>query len=462
MKRNLVIVLVVMGLLFLAAALRANGISDSPAGSPAVPPGTPSITIGGGAGQPLAPPKGPSWIRVHRDSGKRLVLEIAARRYAPEKGKGPVIGLVGVVHIGDPGYYAAVQKLLSAYDLVLYECVKPSGAAAPEGKTDAQRRASTRRALRFLASFVTEYRKEKGSDPASFAELRAYVDKKDVRLADFVDLCLVDAWGHPVRFVSRLDQGKESTFRFVSYGADGKPGGKGADADLSVGTADHVPPFAMPKGDSLQRDLADVLRLKFQLDAIDYSGANWRACDMSMDQVRAAIKARGGDPNVLQGSLTGSSLSGAFARVALSFMKVGDLLTGGMVSDAMKAVMIEVLSDERLYDTSHGLFDVPTLRAIILDRNSYVIKNLKALLAEHVRAKSIAIFYGAGHMRNMAARLEKLGYAPVDEPATWLPAITVDLTRSHLSQQFLDRLRQSIRQRLRAAHGDLLQDRAQR
>jgi general secretion pathway protein G len=41
---------------------------------------------------------------------------------------------------------------------------------------------------------------------------------------------LLDAWGKP--FILRIPGVKNIDFDIVSYGADGKPGGEGEDADI--------------------------------------------------------------------------------------------------------------------------------------------------------------------------------------------------------------------------------------
>jgi hypothetical protein len=51
-------------------------------------------------------------------------LDVAVTHLVSSTG-GPRIDLVGVIHVADPDYYAAIQKLLDREALVLYEAVKP-------------------------------------------------------------------------------------------------------------------------------------------------------------------------------------------------------------------------------------------------------------------------------------------------------------------------------------------------
>jgi len=48
-------------------------------------------------------------------------IEIAARKFTPAVGNGPVIWLTAVSHIGEPHYYQALQRHLDAHALVLFE-----------------------------------------------------------------------------------------------------------------------------------------------------------------------------------------------------------------------------------------------------------------------------------------------------------------------------------------------------
>jgi hypothetical protein len=123
-----------------------------------------------------------------------------------------------------------------------------------------------------------------------------------------------------------------------------------------------------------------------------------------------------------------------------------------MFSDAMKVVMIEMLGDESL--EAGGALDDATMKAIIQDRNHYVMDDLVRLVEREPALGSIAVFYGAGHMKDLEARLEKrLGYVPLDEKPRWFRAFGVDLEKSHLSPDMVEALRRTIRSRLEGLRG---------
>jgi len=79
--------------------------------------------------------------------GSNLVqLQIAVRKFVPDRGKGAAVWLTGVSHIGDSNYYATLQKHLDAQTLVLYEGVSATahgsggatGAPPPDWKEPAE------------------------------------------------------------------------------------------------------------------------------------------------------------------------------------------------------------------------------------------------------------------------------------------------------------------------------------
>ena len=80
-------------------------------------------------------PEAGKFVRVQRDKQDRPThLETATVRYVPAGDKGGVVvDLVGVVHIGDRGYYDKLNQQLEQYDVVLYELVAAQGTVPPKG-----------------------------------------------------------------------------------------------------------------------------------------------------------------------------------------------------------------------------------------------------------------------------------------------------------------------------------------
>jgi hypothetical protein len=77
-----------------------------------------------------------TFLRLRRDAAdKPLALETAIVRYVPNKPgrEGLTVDLVGAVHVGDKGYYQALNEAFEKYDVVLYELLAPAGTRIPKG-----------------------------------------------------------------------------------------------------------------------------------------------------------------------------------------------------------------------------------------------------------------------------------------------------------------------------------------
>jgi hypothetical protein len=288
------------------------------------------------------------YLRTVNDTNGTVALEVAVRSFAPRHGRGPVVWLVGVTHLGDTNYYAGLQHFLDRQPLVLFEGI---------GATNKQ-------------------------------------------------------------------------FRM---------------------RGDH--------GFSLQDELAGALGLEFQLNAIDYSGANFRNADLSLAQLNAIFsrgtnasagtRAASGQAefNQLIQTMEGTGLFGGLARIGISLIRASPRLQA-----AMKVALIETLG-ALPDDLSQSPAMTPGLRqlvaALIEARNRNVIANLQAALRAHPRPASVAVFYGAGHMADLERRVRAiLHYRPTSE--RWLTAFAVNPRAAGLSEWELDLTRRMVRQELKA------------
>ena len=87
-------------------------------------------------------------------------------------------------------------------------------------------RAKKERARSDLATYSTaldSFYLQKGKFPDTQEGLKALVP-------DFVKAITNDPWGHPYQY---LKPGKNGPYEIITYGADGREGGNGADADIS-------------------------------------------------------------------------------------------------------------------------------------------------------------------------------------------------------------------------------------
>ncbi len=385
------------------------------------------------------------FLRVVEQAGESVSLELAARRYARPDGAGPEVCLVSVAHIGDESLYTSLQSLLDEFDLVLYESVKPAGAGRPGGDTDEERAASTQASMRFISGVLQHQRESTDAYPADLEELATSLEGEDPRLAQWIELAAIDAWGNQLALIADAEG-----FQLTSLGADNQLGGEGANADLVVSSDDASDPLALTGDDGLQAQLADALDLAFQLEAVDYNRSHFRCSDMTVDQLERELAVRGVDFSGLSGTLAGTSFSAQVVRFLLTIVKAADAIFEGRVSDYAKLMMIEVLGNEDITEAAlDQQFGAGFAEVIVGERNQVVMDDLAQVIETEPEVKSIAIFYGAAHMPDFETRLrEQLGYEPSD--AQWIPGMTLDLQKSALSELEINQMRFMIRQTMRS------------
>ena len=377
------------------------------------------------------------YTRVAEKEDGTLTLEIASRTFVPAGGRpGPKVHLVGAVHIGDKPYYAALQTLLDAADLVLFEGVKPPGAGTFDSSLDdAGKIKATTARLKFLLSVLEEDRSRSGKLPAS---LQQAVDDAGKRWKTVIASSLTDAWGRPIAYSVVETEGGGQRAVVLSHGPNGADdGGLGDDVKVEGKAAPKKP---KEKDGGLQAKMADALGLSFQLEQIDSSRPNWRSSDMSVDQLQAKFEEAGVDGDQLFKMLDGSSLLGRMASLALGFIKSNPRLAA-----SVKVMMVDVLGSEDA--VSIGPAEMKKMMGVILkDRNDVVLQDLRAVLAGEQR-KDVAIFYGAGHLADMEEKLVRdFGYTRESEK--WLEAISVRPTDAGMTREEAKSMREMMKKQV--------------
>jgi hypothetical protein len=301
--------------------------------------------------------------------------------------------------------------------------------------------------MHFVAAVLAAYHETKNRYPEGLDEVAAFAAAGDPRMGEFLATARIDAWGEAVGYRANQDG---RGFVLTSRGADRRPGGDQAAADLTVTNETDVESAGLSAEDNLQAELASALGLEFQLEAIDYDRAHYRCSDMSLDQLERALREKGVDFGSISGSLTGSSLPGRLAILLLRLVRFADsVFFEGAIADGCKVVLIDLFSDEVLLEQSMTQFGPGFMEVIIGERNQVVLEDVKAIVAAEPEVESIAVLYGAAHMPDLARRLdEQLGYQPAD--AQWFTAFEVNLADSALSPQHLKSLRGMIRAQLKS------------
>lgn len=377
------------------------------------------------------------WLRVVEDeANQKLSLEVASREYSNAAGQ--VVSLVGAIHVGDQSYYDALQKYLDSMSLVLWEGVKPEAATGIAAMSDEKRVEITTARLRMLAAVVERHKSTHGKKyPASIDEVAAAAENQQKKLLEQVSK---DAWGNPVNLVygsgpsKRADAAPGTMIKvmdLVSFGADGKEGGDGMNADIRFTSQ---PPLTSAekagKDAGIQTRLAKALGLQFQLTAIQYERANWRNSDMTAEALEKRMVEKGQSLDAFMGMLDGSSGMGQLAGMLLNM--VG---SSPRMQTTVKLMMLHVLSqadDMAAMSQASGMGDF--MKVIVEDRNEVVMVDLRKTLNENPDLKTIGVFYGAGHFAGMERTLvENMKFTPGKQ--LWFPAITVDLKAAGMSMK---------------------------
>ena len=239
---------------------------------------------------------------------------------------------------------------------------------------------------------------------------------------------------------------------------------------------------AEPEG--IQGKLATALGLVFQLEAIDYKRKNFVNSDLTPEALNSAIEKRAEAPAEpkKKSDLTASSDKSApsdssdksgkkpatekvtketFDQLMQALHGEGEMAEslGGMVAlmgstpqmrETTKVMLIEALGQAgELIDLAKSaspemkdLFEV-----IITERNEEVIRQLQARLPQLRPDQTIAIFYGAAHMDEIARKLTTaLHFTPGAKQ--WDTAFTADTTQSIMPPAQVKMMMQMMRAQL--------------
>lgn len=382
------------------------------------------------------------YMRVVEVDATTAKLEIAARRFVPAEGTGPTIWLTGVIHIGEPDYYKALQKHLDQQERVLFESVGWPPFADPRPATDGEDQLErTKTAQRYIAEQIERYRQVHQAYPKTLDELVESLDQPDSMMTrTLLKAARTDGWGRPM-----LYEPAEADFDVVSLGADHVKGGEALNADVHF--ADQSPLTAAELGDrhSLQSNMAQALGLVFQLDTIDYARPTFINSDIPMRKLAEAVSDSGGgdaDMKQLMKTLDGTSMLAGIVQFGLKLVAMSPKF------QAMgRLVMIEMLG--RLQGDLSTMGGLPRgmqelMRKLIQDRNKIVIDDLRDTLGEDHPPRTISVFYGAGHMHDLQKRLQdEFGYQPAE--TVWYPAITENAKAAGLTQQDVEVVRGVIK-----------------
>ena len=393
------------------------------------------------------------YTRVQDCPNGEVVLEMCTRTFESENPDAPRIHMVSAIHIADAPYYDAMQDLLETYDTVLYEGIKPAGLDPIDPDLDDESKvAATRARLQLLVQMTRHFYQEHGYVPEGLKDLR---DSKDKRIVAIMNSIETDAWGNG--FASSFSRNSTHStpkpypsvsweVSYISYGADGKVGGEGINADITESTGKvHDTEIHKDSPEGIQTQLANALRVTFQLDAMDTTNPAWVNADMDINQLQHALSEYGEDSSELLNMLDGISFSAKLAGFILNFISRSPQL-----SSMMKLMLMDMLEFAEQSDLLAQQMDA-THKVIVEGRNDVVIEYLHETIADHPEYEDIAIFYGAGHMVGLEEDLIEMGYTPSGDH--WTQAMLVRPEDTGLSKMQVKMMRNMIKSSLQQQMG---------
>lgn len=153
----------------------------------------------------------------------------------------------------------------------------------------------------------------------------------------------------------------------------------------------------------LQNAMKNVLKLEFQLDHIDYAAPNMVHADMSPAEFSESMKARGESFfKMVMRMMRHAVTAQAEQQDVPSDMELLFALLANDRAYRLKRVMAEQFEH---MERQLLAFNGPDGSTIITERNKKALRVLRDQLKRGERR--LAIFYGAGHLPDMAERLEK-------------------------------------------------------
>ncbi|MEL6104843.1 MAG: hypothetical protein AAFU85_02345 [Planctomycetota bacterium] len=168
---------------------------------------------------------------------------------------------------------------------------------------------------------------------------------------------------------------------------------------------------------SVQTGMKDMLGLEYQLELIDYMAENFVHADMSPEEFSKDLERRGDSvwkmvARMMGAGIASQSKTGGDLGLLMALMK-----NGRERESAMKNAMASQLID--MESVTAGINDANGENTLIKGRNAKAFDVLKREL--DAGKENLAVFYGAGHLSDMAERLERDFQMKAGE-TTWLDA----------------------------------------
>ncbi len=168
---------------------------------------------------------------------------------------------------------------------------------------------------------------------------------------------------------------------------------------------------------ALQTGMKDFLDLKFQLDEVDYSPANFVHADISGEDFLEDMKQRGDSFLGLFARMMGAGLAAQNSKKGEA--QQSEMLLAILAKDTMKLRRVMADQFESMDSQMAGMAHKDGKSTLLTERNTKAFQ----VMEKEMRSgkKKLAIFYGAGHLLDMHERLLR-DYKATQTKLEWLDA----------------------------------------
>jgi len=168
---------------------------------------------------------------------------------------------------------------------------------------------------------------------------------------------------------------------------------------------------------ALQTGMKDVLDLKFQLDEVDYSPANFVHADMSPDDFVDDMSRRGDSVIGMVARMWGAGLAAQNSKKGSA--QQTEMFAAALSKDTFKLRRVMADQFESMDAQMAAMADKNGKSTLLTERNTKALQ----VMEQELRAgkKNLAIFYGAAHLLDMHQRLLR-DYKASQTKIEWLDA----------------------------------------
>ncbi|WP_154224033.1 hypothetical protein [Marinicella rhabdoformis] len=151
----------------------------------------------------------------------------------------------------------------------------------------------------------------------------------------------------------------------------------------------------------LQHGMKNVLDLTYQMDQVDYSAKNFVHADMTPQEMSKSMADKGESIITMMIKLWRAGVVQQLKGGSMSNTEMMMALMSGDASHQLKILMAKEMIN---MDETLGMLEGSEGSTLITERNKKAFKVLRREMLS-TKNKRLAVFYGAGHLKDMSQRL---------------------------------------------------------